>query len=383
MLLYNLLFLLAPLQVSVSAFGVLPLLKESSTLPVSPNHPNYSTRTGIHSNSALSQSANDDGTFNVMLDPTLDEDRVTSLFAWLSRAFAGEDSYNNLMLGMAAIFGTNLPLDSEPIQMVERANKMIPLEEECTGALIPRYQREEASLGAMGAGQWLGQYKTRPHSLLDVRNMTNIDEDWVKHLPRGCRRTLKKALAQNFTVASKNIVEDEPAPHSSLAHFRCVIEHEVRLIAWGDGDVQSFFQALSEGVSRYQGTTRMTGVIQEYRNDNNKVIAFAHEVRKGGTVRGQWFYGDDEASKSYVWFHSVYKLVERAIEAEGVDVVDLGPSGSDAFTDLKAKYGFVSVDDWPAQADYTGPFYYEGEQNDENGNDAGRRLRDLLRMLGR
>jgi hypothetical protein len=95
---------------------------------------------------------------------------------------------------------------------------------------------------------------------------------------------------------------------------------------------------------------------------------------------GQWFYCDDEASKSYVWFHSVQELVKRAIESEGVDTVDLGPSGSDAFSELKAKYGFLSVDDWPAYADYTsGPFYYDGE--DMSDDDEGR-LMDLLRMLG-
>ena len=52
-------------------------------------------------------------------------------------------------------------------------------------------------------------------------------------------------------------------------------------------------------------------------------------------------------------------LVRRAIEAEGVDMVDLGPSGTDAFSQLKAKYGFASVDDWHAVADYRGPFRYD------------------------
>ena len=28
------------------------------------------------------------------------------------------------------------------------------------------------------------------------------------------------------------------------------------------------------------------------------------------------------------------------------DFADLGPSGSDAFSELKAKYGFASVADW-------------------------------------
>jgi hypothetical protein len=84
----------------------------------------------------------------------------------------------------------------------------------------------------------------------------------------------------------------------------------------------------------------------------------AHEVRKGKTIRGQWFYADDEAATCYVWFHSVYDLVRRSIEADGIDVVDLGPSGSDAFSELKSRYGFLSYDDWPSHADYLGEFWY-------------------------
>ena len=104
----------------------------------------------------------------------------------------------------------------------------------------------------------------------------------------------------------------------------------------------------------------MTGVVQEYRDENGRVIAFAHEVFKGDTARGQWYYADEEAARRYVWFHSVRDLVRRAIEAPDVDMVDLGPSGSDAFSVLKAKYGFASVSDWHKVADYRGPFRYDG-----------------------
>ena len=70
-------------------------------------------------------------------------------------------------------------------------------------------------------------------------------------------------------------------------------------------------------------------------------------------------YGTDEAAKKYVWFHSVQSLARRAIEEEGVDYADLGPSGTDAFSELKEKYGFASVSDWHRVADYRGPFRYE------------------------
>ena len=172
--------------------------------------------------------------------------------------------------------------------------------------------------------------------------------------PRGARRTLAKSLAQNFTVTSKIIDGDAPAPHSSLAHFRCVVEHEARLLAKSP---DAFFEALQVAISRYVGTTQQAGVIREYRDaETGRVLAFAHEVQKGRCMRGQWFYGTDAASKRYVWFHSVHELVRRAIESDGVDHADLGPSGSDSFTELKERYGFESVEDWHLVADYSGGF---------------------------
>lgn len=315
--------------------------------------------------SKLFSSPNDEEPLTVQLSiDTHDDEKVTALFAWISLALKGYDAYNNLVLGLAAIYG-NLPLDSEPVQLAKKALQSVPAEEERVGTPFSLKERQSASLGAMGAGQWTGQWRTRPHALLDVRDFGSVD-DWVQTLPRGCKRTLKRARAaqQNFTVTAHAIGSHQPAPHSTLAHFRCVVQHEVRLLTYKNTYMHEYFDALAEAVSRYVGTTRMTGEIREYRDEEtDRIIGFAHEVRKGRTIRGQWFYVNDEAAKRYVWFHSVHSLVERAIAEEGIDVVDLGPSGSDDFSDLKAKYGFVSVEDWPAVADYLGPFwdYEKGE----------------------
>ena len=216
-------------------------------------------------------------------------------------------------------------------------------------------------------------------ALLDVRNFTTI-EDWVKTLPRGCKRTLKKATpeSQNFTIVAKPIRGGYAAPHSSYAHLRCVVQHEVRLLSNRYGpSTNAFVNALAEAISRYMGTTRMAGSIREYRDAaSGKIIGFAHEVGKGRTMRGQWFYCDDDAATRYVWFHSVQDLVQRAIEDERIDVVDLGPSGSDEFTALKLKYGFESVVDWPSVANYGGDFIYEQDQNEvETMGD------DMMRMI--
>jgi hypothetical protein len=343
----------------------------------------------------------------VTINTTLTDNKIKNLFAWIKCAFEETDTnddlqayyaycYNNMELAIAAVFGDNLPHNSLPTKLLQMALKKEGLlqqqqqqqgvniiidedwEEACVGDVIGRQDRESASLGAMGAAQWSGRWMTRPHSLLIVSNFTTVD-DWIKPLKRKRRETLKRATreAQNFTITTKHIRGGHPAPHSSYAHFRCVVQHEVRLLSKMYGaSPNAFVNALAEAISRYIGTTRMAGVIQEYRDiTTNKVIGFAHEVSKGRTTRGQWFYCDDDAATRYVWFHSVLDLVRRAIEDDRIDVVDLGPSGSDAFTDLKAQYGFESVVDWPAVADYSGDFLYEDDQNEKEVGD------DMIRMI--
>lgn len=342
----------------------------------------------------------------VTIDAALSESNTRKLFAWIKSAFDADPNdpdgyyYNNIELAIAAAFGSNLPPDSLPARLLDAAMKREGLppigeegeeeermdeakrrvwEEALVGDEIGRRDREAASLGAMGAAQWTGRFMTRPHSLLDARDYASHD-DWVRTLPRGCRRTLKKATpeAQNFTVTAKPIRGGDAAPHSSYAHFRCVVQHEVRLLSNMYGaSPNAFVNALAEAISRYMGTTRMAGEIREYRDaDTGKVIGFAHEVTKGRTIRGQWFYVDDDAATRYVWFHSVGDLVRRAIEDDRIDVVDLGPSGSDAFTDLKTKYGFEAVVDWPRVADYSGDFVYADGQNEAEGMGD-----DMIRMI--
>ena len=359
----------------------------------------------------------------VRLDITLTDERIRKLYAWICQAFYGNDErYNNLMYAMVAVFG-NLPNDSPILTLLDHAIQTFDTSirtNELMGDPLSQYERERASLGAMGAAQWMGQWKTRPHALLDISNYTCI-QNWEKTLPRGCKRTIQRAvLAEqlNFTVISKPIRHNHPAPHSTYEHFKCVVQHEVRLLSnmYSIEDVSDdidddydkvsvLLNALSEAISRYMGTTQMTGLIREYRHadpHNNEVIAFAHEVRKGQTIRGQWFYATDTAAKQYVWFHSVRSLIERAIlennntttttavnnsntttataaavaaatslfpflnrqldpsrneKSHPITTVDLGPSGSDDFSELKSKYGFISVEDWPSMANYHGPFW--------------------------
>jgi len=87
---------------------------------------------------------------SVRVDDTLDDDKITALFAWIARAYAGDDEYNNLMIAIAAIFG-DLPKDSEPVVMAEKALAALPkdAEEIPYGEPFSLYEREANSLGAM------------------------------------------------------------------------------------------------------------------------------------------------------------------------------------------------------------------------------------------
>ena len=58
----------------------------------------------------------------VMVSASLDDDKVTKLFAWISRAFDGDARYGNLMLAFACIFGSHEP-GSQYAALVKHALK--------------------------------------------------------------------------------------------------------------------------------------------------------------------------------------------------------------------------------------------------------------------
>ena len=307
------------------AIGAVPLVAVSANTQLSGSLWGLAGRTCWGGFSTCLRAANDGDVrepVQVTLNTTLSDEKIKNLYCWIKRVLVEDQEddvyanyFNNIEFAIMAVFGDNLPPDSLPQKLLDIAlsterqiMNSTEWEERLVGDKISRTERERSSLGAMGAGQWTGQWMTRPHSLLDIRNFTSVD-DWVKTLPRGCKRTLKKATTdqQNFTVVSKPIRGGDRAPHSSYQHFRCVICHEVRLLSNMYGESPgSFFSALAEAISRYIGTTRQAGNIIEYRdNDSGKVIGFAHEIGKARTFRGQWFYCDDSGKSQieigFVW----------------------------------------------------------------------------------
>ena len=113
----------------------------------------------LHNNNGLQQQRKIPSTtatslqqsMSVQVEAELTDEKVTALFAWIAQAYAGEYEYNNLMLAFAAIFG-NLPEDSEPVQLAQKALKLLPKDAEdipC-GEPFSLDERESNSLGAMG-----------------------------------------------------------------------------------------------------------------------------------------------------------------------------------------------------------------------------------------
>ena len=110
-------------------------------------------------------------------------DRTRNLFAWIKCAFNGDENdvyayyYSNIELAIAAAFGDKLPENSLPAKLMQMAVKSEGFsgdegsskewDETLVGDEIGRRDREQASLGAMGAAQWTGQWMTRPHCEFD------------------------------------------------------------------------------------------------------------------------------------------------------------------------------------------------------------------------
>ena len=368
----------------------------------------------------------------LLLDPTLDETRTEDLFAWVACAMQGDEQYEDLV-GMAipAIFGIYENEDEEEeddkiqyeylLEMKQQARETIFHQRQnpdnnisCIFVGIPycRQERESHSLGPLGAGQWSGQYpETFAHSLLKLMNDFPTADDWVAQLPRTCRQTIRKChrilQKEGWTFHLQVIRNNEPAPHSTYGHFRCVLEHQIRsqlqlqastLLADQQQPEQHakekeneeasyinlFFNAVLEAIERYTMSLEMTGSILEYRDASHHIQAFCHIVTKGKVLRGQWFYASDRASRKMVWFHAIWYMVDRSCRLNhkhmymyhttndsndnhplAVEVIDLGPNGVDGqyqpHERLKQKYGFEPHKDWPAVANYRGFFWVLGE----------------------
>ena len=450
-----LLLLLDSLVVEVASFAINEVPQQSSSAAVLPSHYSssrdvrkirnvlwVSRNDGESDNNCITAIVDDDVVVNFVLEPFLTEQRTQTLFAWISCAIdeqVEDTRYDDFGLAIEAIFG-RLSMPS-PIQIAKNENDSSLIVEKCCMLTMLKEQamnrqqrhsttnnqnpkcsfslsqkkREMNSLRPLGAGQWSGQYPDKfPHSILIIdqqqhQNASVITsttrgavvtsvEDWISRLPRTCRQTIRKAKSSiliNHNLTCETKVITQTSPHATIDHFRCILEHEIR-IATSNSDedseahdgicfeyFQSFFDAVMEAMERYIISIQGCGTILEYRrrslqengttdsDDHQAVIAFCHMVGKGRTLRGQWFYASNSATKYLLWFHSIWYLVSYAFSSSktndncrhsaSITAIDLGPNGSDGRFDahaiLKAKYGFQLYEDWPDIADYRDDFW--------------------------
>lgn len=155
------------------------------------NHATYTDAPSLNAkveDASIDELPEDSQAIQVTLDTTLTDIKTKKLFSWIKCAFEySEDDkndayayyYNNIELAIAAAFGDNLQADSLPTKLMDMAMKKEGLskdgmvnddpiltkewEETLVGDPIGKRDRESASLGAMGAAQWTGQFMTRPH----------------------------------------------------------------------------------------------------------------------------------------------------------------------------------------------------------------------------
>lgn len=329
---------------------------------------------------------------SLFIDPKLTQSRTRELFAWVACAMNGDPRFENLVEeALPAIFGQG-HVEAYLQYLKDQARRGVfggnQADKRQIGSPFSQKEREMNSLGPLGAGQWTGQFpEIFAHSVLETnnKNYTNVN-DWTRSLPRTCRQTIRKAKEKlqqyNWTYSLHRIESELPAPQSTFEYFKCVLEHQIRVAASSSlssssssAAVQSkgeesgclysmvFLDSVMAGIERFVLSLEMAGSILEYRNDKDQVVAFCHIIFKGKTVRGQWFYASDEASRMLLWFHSLWYMVQLALSKECKDkvvAVDLGPNGVDgqfmAHARLKQKYGFHLYDDWPSMADYHGSF---------------------------
>lgn len=369
--------------VAIAVNALVPIKSASHFLVIARRgHHHHHRRHHDDVNNLDSSSRDGDSSATSLLDPTLTENRIQELYAWVHCAMNGDDRYEDLLEAVPAIFGQGT---IGPFLESMKTEAMMQMQDQKNGEnrssimALSQEERERNTLGPLGAGQWSGQHPEKfAHSVLLLTEDNQTVKSWIQSLPRKCRKTIRKSkqfLEQNnWTYSVRVIKPDLPAPHCSYHHFRCVLQHEIRLAtaAFSDNKLKDdayedygniFFNAILEGIERFVMSLQMTGSILEYRNGQDKVVAFCHMVAKGTTLRGQWFYASDEASRVLIWFHSVWYMVQCSLDdyKSSVTAVDLGPNGLDgqfmAHANLKQKYGFDLYEDWPRVASYRGSFW--------------------------
>lgn len=170
-------------------------------------------------------------------------------------------------------------------------------------------------------------------------------EEWAQSLPRSPRTTLLKQITKAWTRSPFTIRTHQRVALSSEI-FQVIYRHQRRYYGTLQAALVAWSRCLVLGL--------MDGTLDQVRRTKDqRLVAICQTIVKGKVVRIQWFYQDEEASRSLLWFTFLAINVQRGIQM-GCRFIDAGPSLYNDAVQLKEKFAFSSTTSW--RDHYDGPF---------------------------
>eukprot|EP01147_Barroeca_monosierra_P011067 gene11067-3134_t len=214
----------------------------------------------------------------------------------------------------------------------------------------PRGWKQSFSLGPMGISHFARKRPSKPHgifSLVSSRQQSQLSrwEEWAQSLPRSPRTTLLKQITKAWTRSPFTIRTHQRVALSSEI-FQVIYRHQRRYYGTLQAALVAWSRCLVLGL--------MDGTLDQVRRTKDqRLVAICQTIVKGKVVRIQWFYQDEEASRSLLWFTFLAINVQRGIQM-GCRFIDAGPSLYNDAVQLKEKFAFSSTTSW--RDHYDGPF---------------------------
>lgn len=178
------------------------------------------------------------------------------------------------------------------------------------------------------------------HALLDlhaVPKRRNLD-----------RRVLRDTLSRHELRVRQRV-------GMSWATVAVIADHELRMTEGRASTLYVRLLTLARVLSFWVTTSATRGAFDEwYHAPSGEVVAVAHVIAKGDTIRGMWFYQRTAYSRCSLYFAQTRITMERAL-ALGLRYVDAGPSApSQRASKELLGFVFVGPDVWKSH--YQGAF---------------------------
>lgn len=108
-------------------------------------------------------------------------------------------------------------------------------------------------------------------------------QQWASSLGRSARTTLLKQLDSPGAEALAVVTRMPPQQALGWEHFFVLLEHQRRA-------ARNPLVAYLRAVMRFGVAACMTGVIDEYRSADGRLLAWLQVIAKGNAMRLMWWY---------------------------------------------------------------------------------------------